>query len=200
MSKSKNLPSKLSESSVFAEAYQVPSIGQAPAAQRLATSNKVCMVKDDFSQTPSRFQQVPENSPIVKMTEEFIEKEYQKFLDLAKDAGVKFSFDTNKISKKDFLDLITDPISGTWRAETLKEARTAIQGYVEGYYEKPYRIPKEIFKQVPLDYRTNGPAPYTHVDPKGLVGLGILRGQGQDVSLEQMATAAGERISEQKHK
>lgn len=51
-----------------------------------------------------------------------------------------------------------------------------------------------------LDYKVEGPAPFTYFDVKTPIGSDILKQQGQKMSLEDMAYKIGQNIVAQKHK
>ena len=71
---------------------------------------------------------------------------------------------------------------------------------MEGIVDNPQRIEKPICKSVDLDFKVNGPAPYTHMDIKHPVGSEILRKQNRNLDIKTMAYDMGERIVDQKEK
>ena len=71
---------------------------------------------------------------------------------------------------------------------------------MEGIVDNPQRIEQPICKSVDLDFKVNGPAPYTHRDVKHPVGSEILRKQNSPYTLQEMANNMGESIVKQKER
>jgi hypothetical protein len=62
------------------------------------------------------------------------------------------------------------------------------------------RIKQPIFKSVDLDFKINGPAPFTHLDVKHPVGSEILLKQNSPYTLQEMAYNMGKSIVKQKER
>lgn len=62
------------------------------------------------------------------------------------------------------------------------------------------RIEQPICKSVDLDFKVDGPAPYTHMDAKHPVGSEILRKQNSPYTLQEMAKNMEESILKQKER
>ena len=111
---------------------------------------------------------------------------------------------TNDIDVDEFLEksLQEDPRvdDGKYDRISIDEARTIVQGKSENLVIKPTRSDMETARRVDLDYKVQGPAPFTHFDVKNPVGSEILKKQGQTISLEDMSYKIGQKIVAQKHK
>jgi hypothetical protein len=101
-----------------------------------------------------------------------------------------------------FKELAKDPRANkeVFHKTTVDEARTALQSEMEGIVDNPQRIEKPNCKSVDLDFKVNGPAPYTHMDVKHPVGSEILRKQNSPYTLQEMANNMGESIVKQKER
>jgi hypothetical protein len=71
---------------------------------------------------------------------------------------------------------------------------------MEGGVDNPQRIEKPICKSVDLDFKVDGPAPYTHMDIKHPVGSELLRKQNQTIDIKAMAYRMGNAIIDQKER
>lgn len=60
---------------------------------------------------------------------------------LSESIGLDVQFDTNEVSKADFLAMAKDPVRTRIGKQQLNEAKTAIQGWLEGHCQRP-RCPK----------------------------------------------------------
>ena len=127
-----------------------------------------------------------------------LSEEYKDFVNHLESVGIENRFDTNKISEEKFIQLATDPFRKEITKQSIKEARTCTQAELEGYILNPQRPPKTIAQIVDLDMWIDGPSPYTHFDPKDLVGSATLQAQGQRITLEEMAFNCGVKIAKQK--
>jgi hypothetical protein len=128
-----------------------------------------------------------------------LSEECTDFISHLKSVGIENKFDTDKISKEKFIQLGTDPFHEKITKQLIKEARTSIQAELEGYIINPHRPAKTIAKIVDLDYLIDGPNPYTHFDPKDLVGSITLVVQDQSIMVEEMAFNSGVKIAKQKN-
>nr|QYB19239.1 hypothetical protein [Climaconeis cf. scalaris]QYB19338.1 hypothetical protein [Climaconeis cf. scalaris] len=123
---------------------------------------------------------------------EFQRKYYSEFLPKR--------FDTNNYSAKEFKKLAKDSRIDDVTRVSIDEAITIVQAKLENLVIKPTRLDMEIARRVDLDYKVQGPAPFTHFDVKNPVGSEILKKQGQTISLEDMSYKIGQKIVAQKHK
>jgi hypothetical protein len=83
---------------------------------------------------------------------------------------------------------------------TVDEARTALHAEIEGLIDNVQWIEQLICKSVDLDFKVDGPVPYTHIDTKHPVGSEILRKQGQTIDIKIMAYRMGNEIIDQKER
>lgn len=110
-------------------------------------------------------------------------------------------FDTNNYSAREFKELAKDPrVDGVqYDRVSIDEARTIVQAQLENLVITPTRPDMETARRVDLDYKVQGPAPFTYVDVKTPVGSEILKQQNRTISLEDMAYKIGQKIVKQKH-
>lgn len=73
----------------------------------------------------------------------------------------------------------------------MDEARIAIHAEIEGLVDNVQRIEQPICKSVDLDFKVDGPNPYTHIDVKHPVGSEILKKQNSLCTLQEMANNIG---------
>ena len=128
--------------------------------------------------------------------------EYSEFQSKYYSESLPKRFDTNNYSAKEFKELAKDPRvdDGKYDRISIDEARTIVQGKSENLVIKPTRSDMETARRVDLDYKVQGPAPFTHFDVKNPVRSEILKKQGQTISLEDMSYKIGQKIVAQKHK
>lgn len=128
--------------------------------------------------------------------------EYSEFQSKYYSESLPKRFDTNNYSAKEFKELAKDPrVDGDkYDRVSIDEARTIVQGKLENLVIKPTRPDMETARRVDLDYKVQGPAPFTHFDVKNPVGSEILKKQGQTISLEDMSYKIGQKIVAQKHR
>lgn len=128
--------------------------------------------------------------------------EYSEFQSKYYSESLPKRFDTNNYSAKEFKELAKDPRvdGGKYDRVSIDEARTIVQGKLENLVIKPTRPDMETARRVDLDYKVQGPAPFTHFDVKNPVGSEILKKQGQTISLEDMSYKIGQKIVAQKHR
>ena len=75
-------------------------------------------------------------------------------------------FDTKNYDPERFKELAKDSKATieVFHKTTVDEARTAIHAEIEGLVDNAQPIEQPICKSVDLDFKVNGPAPYTHMD------------------------------------
>ena len=128
--------------------------------------------------------------------------EYSEFQSKYYSESLPKRFDTNNYSAREFKELAKDPRvdDGKYDRVSIDEARTIVQAKLENLVIKPTRPDMETARRVDLDYKVQGPAPFTHFDVKNPVGSEILKKQGQTISLEDMSYKIGQKIVAQKHR
>lgn len=126
--------------------------------------------------------------------------EYSEFQSKYYSESLSKRFDTNNYSAKEFKELAKDPRVDDVKYDrvSIDEARTIVQAKLENLVIKPTRPDMETARRVDLDYKVQGPAPFTHFDVKNPVGSEILKKQGQKISLEDMSYKIGQNIVAQK--
>jgi hypothetical protein len=131
-----------------------------------------------------------------------LSQEYTEYQQKFNSPPVSKRFDTKNYDQEKFKELAKDPRANkeVFHKTTVDEARTALQSEMEGIVDNIQRIEKPICKSVDLDFKVDGPAPYTHMDVKHPVGSEILRKQNRQVDIKTMAYDMGERIVDQKEK
>lgn len=129
-----------------------------------------------------------------------LSQEYREYQKEFNSPTLSKRFDTLKFTQERFLKLAKDPSARTkvYHKTTVDEARAALQAEIMGLIENVERIPQPYCKQVDLDFRISGPAPFSHLDIKHPVGTVILKKQGRNIKLSTMASDLGESISNQK--
>lgn len=86
-------------------------------------------------------------------------------------------FDTNICSPKIFKELARDPNIHKFSRISIDEARAIVQAEIEGLVENASMLEKPYAKSVDLDFKIDGPSPYTDADIKHPVGTEILKKQ-----------------------
>jgi len=76
----------------------------------------------------------------------------------------------------------------------------AFQAESEGMIQNVSRLEMPYAKSVNLDFKIDGPYPYTHLDIKQPVGSEILKEQGNSFDIETMGNKIGEKIIAQKER
>jgi len=111
-------------------------------------------------------------------------------------------FDTKNYDPERFKELAKDSKATieVFHKTTVDEARTAIHAEIEGLVDNAQPIEQPICKSVDLDFKVNGPAPYTHMDVKHPVGSDILRKQNQTIDIKTIAYRMGNEIIDQKER
>jgi hypothetical protein len=128
--------------------------------------------------------------------------EYSEFQSKYYSKPLPKRFDTNNYSAREFKELAKDPRVDDVKYDrvSIDEARAIVQAKLENLVSKPTRPDMETARRVDLDYKVQGPAPFTHFDVKNPVGSEILKKQGQTINLEDMAYKIGQNIVAQKHR
>ena len=131
-----------------------------------------------------------------------LSQEYTEYQHKFNSPPVFKRFDTKNYDQEKFLKLSKDPRANkeVFHKTTVDEARTALQTEMERIVDNPQRIEKPICKSVDLEFKVDGPAPYTHMDVKHPVGSEILRKQNSPYTLQEMANNIGESIVKQKER
>ena len=131
-----------------------------------------------------------------------ISQEYTEYQHKFNSPPVSKRFDIKNYDEEKFKELSKDPRADkeVFHKTTVDEARAAIQSEMEEIVDNPQRIEKPFCKSVDLDFKVDGPAPYTHMDVKHPVGSEILRKQNRKVDIKTMAYDMGERIFDQKER
>jgi len=142
------------------------------------------------------------NHPSMDKLANSLSPEYSEFQSKYYSESLPKRFDTNQCSARKFKELAKDPrVDGVkYDRVSIDEARAIVQAKLENLVIKPTRPDMETAKRVDLDYKVQGPAPFTHFDVKNPVGSEILKKQGQTISLEDMAYKIGQNIVNQKHR
>jgi len=111
-------------------------------------------------------------------------------------------FEPKNYSVSEFKELARDPRENQIKYDraSIDEARAIIQARSENLVSKPTRPDMETARRVDLDFKVQGPDPFTHVDVKNPVGSEVLKKQSQSISVEDMAYKIGQKIVIQKHK
>ena len=128
--------------------------------------------------------------------------EYREYQQKFNSPPVSKRFDTEQYDQEKFQELSKDPRANkeVFHKTTVDEARAAIQSEMEEIVDNPQRIEKPFCKSVDLDFKVDGPAPYTHMDIKHPVGSDILRKQNREVDIKTMAYDMGKKIVRQKER
>ena len=129
-----------------------------------------------------------------------LSQEYKKYQEQYNTPPLSKRFDTINYDPVRFQLLSQDPHAKkeVYHKKTVDETRSAIHAESEGIIKDAQRIPKPYCQLVDLDFFISGPEPFTHLDMKHPVGSSILKKQGQNKTLREMAYDLGESISDQK--
>ena len=140
------------------------------------------------------------NSPSMEKMCRTLSKEYRDYQRDFNSPLLWKRFDTTKFSKEKFMELAQDPKANklVFLKTTVDEARAAIQLEMKGIIKNVSRIDKPYCKSVDLDFKIDGPGPYTYLDVKHPVGSQILKKQGQTIDIQTMAYRMGENCIDQK--
>lgn len=142
------------------------------------------------------------NYPSMDKLANSLSPEYSEFQSKYYSESLPKRFDTNEYSARKFKELAKDPrVDGVkYDRVSIDEARAIVQAKLQTLVIKPTRPDMETARRVDLDFKVQGPAPFTHFDVKNPVGSEILKKQGQTISLGDMAYKIGQNIVNQKHR
>ena len=131
-----------------------------------------------------------------------LSQEYKDYQQKFNSPPLSQRFDTKQYDQERFKGLAKDPKANqeVFHKTTVDETRTAIHAEMEGIVENPRRIEQPISKSLDLDFKVDGPAPYTHMDAKHPVGSEILLKQNSPYTLQEMAHNMGKSIRKQKER
>jgi hypothetical protein len=102
--------------------------------------------------------------------------EYSEFQNKYYSSFLPKRFDTNQCSVREFKELAKNPLlkGVAYDRVSIDEARTIVQAKLENLIIEPTRPDRLTARNVNLDYKVLGPAPFTHFDVKTPVGSEIL--------------------------
>jgi hypothetical protein len=131
-----------------------------------------------------------------------LSQEYREYQQQFNSPPLYQRFDTKKYDEKKFKELAKYPKAKkeVFHKTTVDEARTAIHAEIEGIVDNAQRIEQPICKSVDLDFKVDGPAPFTHMDAKHPVGSEILFKQNSPDTLQEMAYNMGKSLVKQKER
>ena len=144
----------------------------------------------------------PGESKSMEELSQTLSQEYRDYQQEFNSPPLSERFDTTNYDQEKFLELAKDPNAKktVFHKRTVDEARSALHTEMEGYVENPQRLDQQFTKSVDLDFKVDGPYPFTHVDIKHPVGSEILRKQGQTIDIETMAEKMGFDLVTQKRR
>ena len=109
-------------------------------------------------------------------------------------------FDTSQCPSSKFNQLAYDSGRNKHTRISIDEARAVVQAELQNVVIEPTRGNQLEARRVDLDFKVQGPHPWTHVDIKQPIGSKSLMKQAQTISLEDMAYKIGQKIVAQKHR
>ena len=109
-------------------------------------------------------------------------------------------FDTSQCPSSKFNQLAYDSVRNKHTRISIDEARAVVQAELQNVVIEPTRGNQLEARRVDLDFKVQGPHPWTHVDIKQPIGSKSLMKQAQTISLEDMAYKIGQKIVAQKHR
>lgn len=169
-----------------------------PSNKPLSCRNNVKINQEQFygNQNPGG------SSSSMETMSKRLSQEYTEYQQKFNSPPVSKRFDTKNYDQEKFQELSKDPRANkeVFHKTTVDEARTAIHAEIEGLVDNPQRIEQPICKSVDIDFKVEGPAPYTHMDVKHPVGSEILRKQNSPYTLQEMAHNMGASIVKQKER
>lgn len=192
-------PRKTGGGSIFVQGFTPQrQYGSRPINKPLSCRNNVKINQEQFSGN----QKPGGSSSSMETMSKRLSPEYTEYQQKFNSPTLSQRFDTKQYDQERFKELAKDPKANkeVFHKTTVDEARTAIHAEIEGLVEKSQRIEQPICKSVDLDFKVDGPAPYTHMDVKHPVGSEILRKQNSPYTLQEMANKMGKRIVDQKEK
>ena len=176
----------------------VPSRNYRPYQKPLSCRNNVKINQEQFSgnQNPGGA------SSSMETMSRRLSLEYKDYQQKFNSPPLPQRFDTKNYDQEKFKELAKDPKANkeVFHKTTVDEARAALQLEMEWVVDNPQRIEKPICKSVDLDFKVDGPAPYTHMDIKHPVGSELLRKQNQTIDIKAMAYRMGNAIIDQKER
>ncbi len=144
----------------------------------------------------------PGESKSMEELSQTLSQEYSNYQQDFNSPPLSERFDTTNYDQEKFLELGADPNAKktVFHKTTVDEARSALHAEMEGYVENPQRLDQQFTKSVDLDFKVDGPYPFTHVDIKHPVGSEILQKQNSPMDLETMAYKMGGKLVDQKNR
>ena len=204
---SNKLTSRRSRGSLFAESFSPkPLYGSRPMPQpgnfNIPKPPSVrCSAKlDDMGFTGYL---KPGESKSMEELSQTLSQEYSNYQQDFNSPPLSERFDTTNYDQEKFLELGADPNAKkktVFHKTTVDEARSALHAEMEGHIENPQRLDQSFTKSVDLDFKVDGPYPFTHVDIKHPVGSEILQKQNNPMDLETMAYKMGGKLVDQKNR
>jgi hypothetical protein len=119
----------------------------------------------------------PKESKSMEELSQTLSQEYSNYQQDFNSPPLSERFDTTNYDQEKFLELGADPNAKktVFHKTTVDEARSALHAEMEGHIENPQRLDQSFTKSVDLDFKVDGPYPFTHVDIKHPVGSEILQ-------------------------
>ena len=144
----------------------------------------------------------PGESKSMETLSQTLSQEYTEYQQKFNSPPVSKRFDTKNYDQEKFKELSKDPNAKktVFHKTTVDEARSALHAEMEGHIENPQRLDQSFTKSVDLDFKVDGPYPFTHVDIKHPVGSEILQKQNSPMDLETMAYKMGGKLVDQKNR
>lgn len=144
----------------------------------------------------------PGESKSMERLSQTLSQEYTEYQQKFNSPPVSKRFDTKNYDQEKFKELSKDPNAKqtVFQKTTVDEARSALHAKMEGHIENPQRLNQSFSKSVDLDFKVDGPYPFTHVDIKHPVGSEILQKQNSPMDLETMAYKMGGKLVDQKNR
>ena len=144
----------------------------------------------------------PGESKSMEELSQTLSQEYSNYQQDFNSPPLSERFDTTNYDQAKFLELGVDPNAKktVFHKTTVDEARSALHAEMEGHIENPQRLDQSFTKSVDLDFKVDGPYPFTHVDIKHPVGSEILQKQNSPMDLETMAYKMGGKLVDQKNR
>ncbi len=144
----------------------------------------------------------PGESKSMEELSQTLSQEYSNYQQDFNSPPLSERFDTTNYDQEKFLELGVDlnAKKTVFHKTTVDEARSALHAEMEGHIENPQRLDQSFTKSVDLDFKVDGPYPFTHVDIKHPVGSEILQKQNSPMDLETMAYKMGGKLVDQKNR
>jgi hypothetical protein len=131
-----------------------------------------------------------------------LSQEYSNYQQEFNSPHLSESFNTKNYDQEKFLELGADPNGKEtlFHKTTVDEARSALHAEMEGDIENLQRLDQSLNKSLDLDFKVDGPYPFTHVDIKHPVGNEILQKQNSPMDIETMAYKMEGKLVDQKNR